>query len=160
MFDCDWCQQSWSHCNAYQTQYNQEELTIIDYTYTCVVERWLDDSRQVCCWSSLNMEEEQRTNRQGVLWSQLFRRNLFLLSNWRCFCLWDYWICSWYALFLIFICCCKHFNDYYFGYAVCDDTCKDVVLDPENELLVCTISGHCFDRLLSPSETGDMVSWP
>lgn len=42
--------------------------------------------------------------------------------------------------------------------AVCDDTCKDVVLDPETELLVCTISGHCFDRLLSPSETGDMVS--
>jgi len=25
-------------------------------------------------------------------------------------------------------------------------------MDPTNELLVCTISGHCFDRLLSPSE--------
>lgn len=25
-------------------------------------------------------------------------------------------------------------------------------MDPINELLVCTISGHCFDRLLSPSE--------
>ena len=37
-------------------------------------------------------------------------------------------------------------------YAVCDDTCKEVVADPANELLVCTISGRCFDRLLSPSE--------
>lgn len=35
---------------------------------------------------------------------------------------------------------------------VCDDTCREVILDPANELLVCTISGHCFDRLLSPSE--------
>ncbi|KAA3460392.1 F-box protein SKIP31 [Gossypium australe] len=35
---------------------------------------------------------------------------------------------------------------------VCDDTCREVILDPNNELLVCTISGHCFDRLLSPSE--------
>ncbi|VFQ62488.1 unnamed protein product [Cuscuta campestris] len=35
---------------------------------------------------------------------------------------------------------------------VCDDACKEVVLDPTNELLVCTISGHCFDRMLSPSE--------
>lgn len=25
-------------------------------------------------------------------------------------------------------------------------------MDPANELLVCTISGHCFDRLLSPAE--------
>ncbi|XP_076959328.1 F-box protein SKIP31-like [Bidens hawaiensis] len=41
------------------------------------------------------------------------------------------------------------------GYVhVCDDACKEVVLDPDNELLVCTISGHCFDRLLSPSEIG------
>ncbi|KAL3329736.1 hypothetical protein AABB24_033879 [Solanum stoloniferum] len=36
---------------------------------------------------------------------------------------------------------------------VCDDTCKEVVLDPTNGLLVCTISGHCFDSmLLSPDE--------
>ncbi|XP_057477259.1 F-box protein SKIP31-like [Actinidia eriantha] len=35
---------------------------------------------------------------------------------------------------------------------VCDDTCREAVLDPTNELLVCTISGHCFDRLLSPAE--------
>lgn len=39
-----------------------------------------------------------------------------------------------------------------FPFPVCDDTCKEVVMDPTNELLVCTISGHCFDRLLSPSE--------
>jgi hypothetical protein len=25
-------------------------------------------------------------------------------------------------------------------------------MDPTNELLVCTISGHCFDRWLLPSE--------
>lgn len=36
--------------------------------------------------------------------------------------------------------------------AVCDDTCREAVLDPTNELLVCTISGHCFDLLVSPSE--------
>ncbi|XP_028119517.1 F-box protein SKIP31-like [Camellia sinensis] len=35
---------------------------------------------------------------------------------------------------------------------VYDDTCREAVLDPTNELLVCTISGHCFDRLLSPAE--------
>ncbi|CAN4128008.1 unnamed protein product [Withania somnifera] len=35
---------------------------------------------------------------------------------------------------------------------VCDDTCREVVPDPINGLLVCTISGHCFDRMLSPSE--------
>jgi hypothetical protein len=39
-----------------------------------------------------------------------------------------------------------------FSFLVCDETCKEVVLDPADELLVCTISGHCFDRLLSPSE--------
>ncbi|OWM72268.1 hypothetical protein CDL15_Pgr018153 [Punica granatum] len=35
---------------------------------------------------------------------------------------------------------------------VCDDTCREVDMDPTNELLVCKISGHCFDRMLSPSE--------
>ncbi|GAB2295928.1 hypothetical protein Dimus_030076 [Dionaea muscipula] len=35
---------------------------------------------------------------------------------------------------------------------VCDDTCRDAILDPTSQLLVCTISGHCFDRLLSPAE--------
>ncbi|KAD0195986.1 hypothetical protein E3N88_44651 [Mikania micrantha] len=58
--------------------------------------------------------------------------------------------CSYYQIGDVFVC----ENT---GYVhVCDDTCKEVVLDPENELLVCTISGHCFDRLLSPSEIGDM----
>lgn len=37
-------------------------------------------------------------------------------------------------------------------FPVCDDTCREVIMDPTNELLVCTISGHCFDMLLSPSE--------
>ena len=37
-------------------------------------------------------------------------------------------------------------------FPVCDDTCREAVMDPTNELLVCTISGHCFDRLLSPAE--------
>jgi hypothetical protein len=35
---------------------------------------------------------------------------------------------------------------------VCDDTCKETVLDSSNELLVCTVSGRCFDRWLSPAE--------
>ncbi|XP_022881368.1 F-box protein SKIP31-like isoform X2 [Olea europaea var. sylvestris] len=35
---------------------------------------------------------------------------------------------------------------------VCDDTCREVIPDPMNELLVCVISGRCFDRLLSPAE--------
>lgn len=46
--------------------------------------------------------------------------------------------------FGILISCCS--------FLVCDDTCREVIMDPTNELLVCTISGHCFDRLLSPSE--------
>lgn len=37
-----------------------------------------------------------------------------------------------------------------FSFLVCDDTCREVII--KNEILVCTISGHCFDRLLSPSE--------
>ncbi|XP_076897193.1 F-box protein SKIP31-like [Bidens hawaiensis] len=56
--------------------------------------------------------------------------------------------CSYYQIGDVFVC----ENT---GYVhVCDDACKEVVLDPDNELLVCTISGHCFDRLLSPSEIG------
>lgn len=35
---------------------------------------------------------------------------------------------------------------------VCDDTCRETILDPSNDLLVCTISGRCFDRWLSPAE--------
>ncbi|RXH91003.1 hypothetical protein DVH24_020026 [Malus domestica] len=42
---------------------------------------------------------------------------------------------------------------------VCDDNCREVVMDPANELWVCTISGHCFGRLLSPEEMeSDAVS--
>ncbi|GFP81528.1 F-box protein skip31 [Phtheirospermum japonicum] len=35
---------------------------------------------------------------------------------------------------------------------VCDDTCKEVIMDPTNELLVCTISGRVFDSIFSPDE--------
>lgn len=35
---------------------------------------------------------------------------------------------------------------------VCDDTCRETILDPSNDLLVCTISGRCFDRWLSAEE--------
>ncbi|BFI10641.1 hypothetical protein MPTK1_3g16200 [Marchantia polymorpha subsp. ruderalis] len=31
---------------------------------------------------------------------------------------------------------------------ICDDTCRETVLDPSNDLLVCTVSGRCFDRWL------------
>ncbi|XP_038896910.1 F-box protein SKIP31 isoform X1 [Benincasa hispida] len=33
---------------------------------------------------------------------------------------------------------------------VCDDTCREVIMDPNDEQLVCRISGHCFDTLLLP----------
>lgn len=36
---------------------------------------------------------------------------------------------------------------------VCEDACKEVVVDPADGLLVCTISGRCFDSLLSQSDT-------
>lgn len=39
-----------------------------------------------------------------------------------------------------------------FFFPACDDTCRESVLDPSNGLLVCPISGHCFDRLLLPFE--------
>ncbi|KAL8101715.1 hypothetical protein AgCh_033562 [Apium graveolens] len=38
---------------------------------------------------------------------------------------------------------------------VCDDTCKDASADLTNGLLVCTISGHCFERLMSPTDEVD-----
>lgn len=43
-------------------------------------------------------------------------------------------------------------------YAVCDDTCREVVMDTANDIVVCTISGHCFDRLLVLDEEPDAVS--
>ncbi|XP_059444791.1 F-box protein SKIP31 isoform X2 [Corylus avellana] len=54
--------------------------------------------------------------------------------------------CSYYHIGDVFI--CEKTGQVH----VCDDTCREVIMDPINELLVCTISGHCFDRLLSPSE--------
>ncbi|GLT81020.1 hypothetical protein SLA2020_524280 [Shorea laevis] len=54
--------------------------------------------------------------------------------------------CSYHQIGNVFVCG-------KIGYVhVCDDTCREVILEPTNELLVCTISGHCLDRLLSPSE--------
>lgn len=42
---------------------------------------------------------------------------------------------------------------------VCDDTCREVIMDPNDEQLVCRISGHCFDTLLLPdSMEPDTVS--
>lgn len=55
-------------------------------------------------------------------------------------------VCSYFQIGNVFI-CEKTGNVH-----VCDDTCKEAIADPANELLVCTISGRCFDRLLSPSE--------
>ncbi|THG11459.1 hypothetical protein TEA_007226 [Camellia sinensis var. sinensis] len=54
--------------------------------------------------------------------------------------------CSYYQIGDVFV--CEKTGQVH----VCDDTCREAVLDPTNELLVCTISGHCFDLLLSPSE--------
>ena len=39
-----------------------------------------------------------------------------------------------------------------FYFPVCDDACREIVMDPTDEILVCKISGHCFDRLLSAAE--------
>ncbi|KAG0457589.1 hypothetical protein HPP92_022746 [Vanilla planifolia] len=38
---------------------------------------------------------------------------------------------------------------------VCDDTCRELVWDQTSGLLVCTISGQCFERWLSPEEEMD-----
>lgn len=35
---------------------------------------------------------------------------------------------------------------------VCDDSCRESVFDPSDGVMVCTISGHCYDRMLLPSE--------
>ncbi|KAJ0042521.1 hypothetical protein Pint_19473 [Pistacia integerrima] len=40
------------------------------------------------------------------------------------------------------------------GYVhVCDDTCREVILDPNDLLMVCKISGRCFENLMSQAET-------
>ncbi|XP_048230966.1 F-box protein SKIP31 isoform X2 [Ricinus communis] len=54
--------------------------------------------------------------------------------------------CSYYQIGDVFV-CEKTGNVH-----VCGDTCREVVINPVNELLVCTVSGLCFDRLLSPCE--------
>ncbi|KAL8499553.1 hypothetical protein ACS0TY_022485 [Phlomoides rotata] len=54
--------------------------------------------------------------------------------------------CAYYQIGDVFV-CEKTGNVH-----VCDDTCKEVIMDPTNELLVCTISGRCFDRILLPAE--------
>ncbi|KAG8074667.1 hypothetical protein GUJ93_ZPchr0006g43122 [Zizania palustris] len=38
---------------------------------------------------------------------------------------------------------------------VCDDACRDFVLDQSSGLLLCTISGHCFERWLCPDDEWD-----
>ncbi|GAQ85376.1 hypothetical protein KFL_002320100 [Klebsormidium nitens] len=35
---------------------------------------------------------------------------------------------------------------------VCDETCREMVSDPASDLLVCGISGRCFDRWVTPAE--------
>ncbi|XP_050366669.1 F-box protein SKIP31 isoform X2 [Argentina anserina] len=35
---------------------------------------------------------------------------------------------------------------------VCDEFCREAVMDPANMLWVCQISGHCFDNVMSPQE--------
>ncbi|CAK9204284.1 unnamed protein product [Sphagnum troendelagicum] len=65
----------------------------------------------------------------------------------------DHWCsgktCSYYQIDDVFLCEKT-------GRAhICDDSCREIVLDPSNELLVCTVSGRCFDRWLTPAEEDD-----
>ena len=39
-----------------------------------------------------------------------------------------------------------------FLFAVCDEHCGETSIDPENQLLVCRISGHCFTAWVSGAE--------
>ncbi|GBG88284.1 hypothetical protein CBR_g46850 [Chara braunii] len=43
---------------------------------------------------------------------------------------------------------------------VCDDTCREQILDPSCQLLVCAVSGRCFDRWLTPEEEEDETTEP
>lgn len=36
--------------------------------------------------------------------------------------------------------------------SVCDDTCREMSMDPEDGILVCKISGHCFEMLMPTYE--------
>ncbi|CAH8278220.1 unnamed protein product [Arabidopsis lyrata] len=50
--------------------------------------------------------------------------------------------CSYHQIDDVFI--CKETGNVH----VCDDNCKEVILSPEEDLMVCTISGLCSDTLL------------
>eukprot|EP00270_Netrium_digitus_P019681 TRINITY_DN7824_c0_g2_i1.p1 TRINITY_DN7824_c0_g2~~TRINITY_DN7824_c0_g2_i1.p1 ORF type:complete len:230 (-),score=69.99 TRINITY_DN7824_c0_g2_i1:311-910(-) len=41
---------------------------------------------------------------------------------------------------------------------VCDDGCKETVLDADTQLLVCSVSGRCFDRWLTPQEEMEVAT--
>lgn len=43
----------------------------------------------------------------------------------------------------------------FFYFSVCDDACREFVLDQSSGLLLCTISGHCFERWLCPDDEWD-----
>ena len=49
-------------------------------------------------------------------------------------------ICTYYWIGVVFVC------EKTGRVHVCDDTCKVVVTYTTNDIVVCTISGHCFDR--------------
>lgn len=55
--------------------------------------------------------------------------------------------CSYYQIANVFL--CENTGRLH----VCGDTCREVFMDTFTGLWVCTISGHCFDTVLSPSET-------
>lgn len=36
--------------------------------------------------------------------------------------------------------------------SVCDDTCREMAVDAKDGIMVCKISGRCFEMLMSPDE--------
>lgn len=40
-------------------------------------------------------------------------------------------------------------------FSVCDEACREFVLDQSSGMLLCTISGHCFERWLCPDDEWD-----
>lgn len=44
---------------------------------------------------------------------------------------------------------------WFLRFSVCDDACREFVLDQSSGLLLCTISGHCFERWLCPDDEDD-----
>ncbi|KAF9626610.1 hypothetical protein IFM89_036471 [Coptis chinensis] len=55
--------------------------------------------------------------------------------------------CSYYQIGNVFLC------EKTGRVHVCGDTCREVLMDTNTGLWVCTVSGHCFDTVLSPTET-------